>query len=395
MLDLLARIVDTDSATPNAPGVRAVADLLEPELRSLGAATERVPPTTPPDAAGWLLQTILPEVSDPLAIADNLVARRAGVDGAHALLVGHMDTAFPVGEAARNPFRVAGAHAFGCAVADMKAGLVVLLFAVRALHELELAAPRVTIVYNSDEQAATLTSRPLIELVVRDERVTHAFVAEMGRAQGGIVAERAALGIGRVEVSGVERHVGTGYWDAASAVRALARKVEELEALSDRDAGRVVNVGVFNGGTRRNLVPGSAVAHLDLRAATTAGWRALAADVEALVAAESLPGTSATLRCYNTRPAMERSAATQELIDVVAACAMELGQDVPFVRTTGGSDASFPAALSIPTLDGFGPVGGGTMTRDEHIVLASLPERVALLAATLHRLATAAPAPTS
>jgi glutamate carboxypeptidase len=83
---------------------------------------------------------------------------------------------------------------------------------------------------------------------------------------------------------------------------------------------------------------------------------------------------------------MEPSPATESLIEVVRRCADDLGQRVAFVATTGGSDASFPAALGVPTLDGFGPVGAGTMTRDEHIFIESLSERAALLAMTLHRL---------
>jgi glutamate carboxypeptidase len=386
MLETLARIVNTDSATPDSNGVDAVAAILEPELLASGCVTERVMPDLPGDDLAWLREVILPELEGYDRLGQNLVGRRGGSATAHALLIGHMDTAFPIGEARLNPFRIEGNRAWGCAVADMKAGLVVLLYAVRALHELGVAGPRITVIYNSDEQAATLTSRPLIERIISDEGVTHAFVAEMGRAGGGIVAERASLGIGLVEVTGVERHAGTGYWDAASAVRALARKVERLEALSDHELARVVNVGVLRGGTRRNLVPGSASAHLDVRARSNADWKALAAAVRDVVDEESLAGTRAAVRLYNTRPAMERSAATATLVEVVQSCADELEQQVSFVATTGGSDASFPAALGVPTLDGFGPVGGGTMTRGEFIFVDSLTERAALLATTLHRI---------
>lgn len=386
MLSTLAAIVNIDSCSPNPAGVEQVADLLEARLRAAGFATERVAPLAP-DAPDWLAAFFLPEIGSFERVARHLVGRRAGSGRAHVLLIGHTDTAFPPGEPERNPFRIQGERAFGCSIADMKAGLIVLLYAATALHELGLASPRLTVLYDSDEQAGSVTARPLIERLVREEAVTAAFVAEMGLAGGALRCRRPALGVARVDIAGIERHVGTGYWEAASAVAALARKTLAFEALSDRERARVVNVGEVGGGTRRNLVPGHAWAKLDLRARTQDDWLALAEDVRAIAEREEAPGTRGTCRLYNHRPAMEPSAATETLMAVVERAAAALGQRVWYVEASGGSDANLAAALGIPTLDGFGPSGANTMTRDEWIDIRSLADRVALLAQTLHLLA--------
>jgi glutamate carboxypeptidase len=297
-----------------------------------------------------------------------------------------MDTAFPFGEPEKNPFRIVGDQAMGCAIGDMKAGLVVLLFAVKALHSTGVTAPRISVLYDSDEQAGSLTARKIIEATVRNEGVTWAFKSEVGLDGGKLRNRRPALGVGLVEVFGVERHVGTGYWDAASAIVALAKKATKMQSLSDRETGIVVNVGQFDGGTRRNLVAGYARAKIDVRARTQPEWDALAATIQEIVTEESVPGTSARLKLLNHRPAMVPDEKTERLMATVAAAADDLSQTVDYIDADAGSDANFPAAMGVPTLDGFGPAGGNTMTRNEFIVIESLAERSALLAQTLHRL---------
>jgi glutamate carboxypeptidase len=191
-----------------------------------------------------------------------------------------------------------------------------------------------------------------------------------------------------IEVRGIEKHVGTGYWDAASAVAALADKAVKLQALSNRERRWLVNVGELHGGTRRNLVPGYAYAKVDLRTHTQADWNELIARVQGIVN-EEIPGTTASIRLVNHRPAMEPTEKTEQLMATVRQAGRDLGQPIEFMDSEAGSDANFPAALGVPTLDGFGPSGANTMTRDEWIEVASLSDRAALLALTLHMLATA------
>jgi glutamate carboxypeptidase len=385
-LALLDRIVNLDSCSPNPAGVDEVASLLGAGLESAGFATDRVPPPKSSEDA-WLADFFLPEIGSFDLVADHLVGRKAGSGAGHALLIGHMDTAFPPGEPAFNPFRVDGERAYGCAIADMKAGLVVILYAVKALAATGLAVPRITVLYDSDEQAGSLTARQLIERIVRDDGVTWAFKAELGLDGGKLRNRRPALGVALVEVDGIQRHVGTGFWEGASAVVSLAKKTVQLQQLSDRERFHIVNVGEFHGGQRRNLVAGRAFAKLDIRARTQAEWDDLAARVREIAEEETLPGTNGRAKIYNHRPAMEPTERTEALMRTVEGAAESLGQAVDYVDAAAGSDANFTAAMGIPTLDGFGPHGANTMTRDEYIEIPTLAARVALLALTLNRLA--------
>jgi glutamate carboxypeptidase len=341
MLATLEAIVNIDSCSPNPAGVERVADLLDERLMAAGFGTERVAPPLA-DVPDWLAEFFLPEIGSFERVARHLIGRRAGNGNGHGLLIGHTDTAFPPGEPERNPFRIEGERAVGCSIADMKAGLVVLLYAATALSALQLDSPRITVLYDSDEQAGSVTARPLIERLVREERVTAAIVAEMGLAGGALRNRRPALGIARVDVRGIERHVGTGYWEGASAVAALSRKVAAFEALSDRERALVVNVGEIGGGSRRNLVPGHAWAKLDLRAPTQPEWEALAGEVRAIAEREDLPGTTSTCRIYNHRPAMVPTDATAPLLATVERAGDLLGRRVWYVESSGGLGCQLP-----------------------------------------------------
>jgi len=385
MLATLERLVNIDSCSPNPRGVDAVADVLDIGLREAKFDTKRVPPPKVV-AENWLADFFIPEIGNFDLVANHLIGRRVGTGAGHALLIGHMDTAFPLGEPERNPFCVEADRAVGCAICDMKGGLVTVLYAVKALAATGVTAPRITVLYDSDEQAGSLTARKLIERIVREDRVTWAFKGEMGRPGGPIINRRAAIGVGLVEVEGVERHAGTGFWEGASAVYALAKKAVKLQELSDRDRGLIVNVGEFNGGTRRSLTASRAYAKLDIRARTQEDWEDLAAKTRAIVEEESVPGTCGWTKLVNHRPAAVPTAKTDALTEIVRRVGSDLGREINFVETSAASDMNFPAAMGIPSIDGFGPLGGGTMTPNEWIDVQSLVSQTALLSTTLHRL---------
>jgi glutamate carboxypeptidase len=382
MVSLLERIVNVDSASDNPAGVDELARVLQAELGMAGCETERVPP----DASlvePWVATFFLPDLGGYDRVAPHLVGRWSGRGTGHALLVGHMDTAFAPGEAQRTPFRRDGDRATGCAIADMKGGLVVLLYALKALVATGVPAPRITLIYDSDEQVGSLTARAVIEGVIRKENVSWMFKAETSRG-GAFNHKRPAIGIALVEVEGQEALAG---WGGSSAIMALAHKAIALERLTGQRPGWVVNVGQIEGGRRRNLVPGHAGAKLGLRAWTQGDWDALVERVQAIVAEETLPGTSATVRIFEHRPSMEPTERTQQLIGVVQDAARSLDMTAEFRERSAASDANFGAALGVPTLDGFGPTGDKLMTRDEVVDLPTLVTHSALLATTLCRLA--------
>ena len=178
MVEWLGRVVDMDTSTLERGGVEALARLMAAELARLGFAVERRAVAPPPEP--WVADAFLAgRGADTLA--PSVLARLGGGTGrGRLLLLGHLDAAFPPDEPARNPFRVDGSRAYGPAVADMKGGVVGILFACRALVETGVARPEtITVLYDTDEQAGTVCTRPLIEAEAR--AADWALVTESGR----------------------------------------------------------------------------------------------------------------------------------------------------------------------------------------------------------------------
>jgi glutamate carboxypeptidase len=267
----------------------------------------------------------------------------------------------------------------------MKGGVVGVLFACRALLETGLARPaEITVVYDTDEQAGTICSRPLIEAEGRG--ADWGLVTESGRSGGQVVGQRAGLAMGELIVEGVEAHLGTGYREGRSAIDAICRKVTALHGLHDPGKGVLLNVGQIAGGTRRNLFAARAVARMDVRVVDAPTWERVRRAIEAIAAAEEPPGTRTTLHVFQHRPPMPWTGVTDRLAALVAEAATAMGTRIDTVATMGGSDANLIAAQGTPALCGLGPVGGAVMTRDEYIELPTLPERTALVAALAHAL---------
>ena len=229
-----------------------------------------------------------------------------------------------------------------------------------------------------DEELGSVASRPWIEQ--RAEGATGCLGLEAGWPGGGGVVERGAVGAVAVTAAGRTAHAAGHEGRGASAVAGLAPLVTALEALSRPDEGLLVSVGVFRGGVARQVVPDRAELSVDLRAASSHGADALMQAVIATVREARPPaGVTLTLGGGITRPAWPRSA-SERLWERARARAAQLGVPLHAVASRGGSDASFAAALGVPTLDGLGPICHDSCARGERIEIASLSERAALMA---------------
>jgi len=304
------------------------------------------------------------------------------------LLLCHYDTVWPAGTLADWPFRVDGDRATGPGVFDMKAGLVQAVWALRALDAAGLARPPVRLLLNGDEELGSPFSRPVIEEEARRSSVALVFEAS---ADGALKTERKGVGVFGVEISGVEAHSGLDPEKGVSAVDELARAVLALHRLTDLAAGTSVNVGTVTGGTRANVVAGSARAVVDVRVRT----RQEAARIDAALAALRPHDSRASLRVTGgwNRPVMERSPATASLFAMARELAAQMGVELRECSVGGASDGNFAAAAGTPVLDGFGAVGDGAHSRREHISIEGMVERTALAAALIHTLATRLPSP--
>ena len=314
---------------------------------------------------------------------DHLYARPRGTcrGAPHQVVVGHIDTVWPLGSVRRMLPRVENGRLYGPGAYDMKGGLVQLVFALRALHELG-AVPTVTpvVFVNADEEMGSLDSLRWIRLLARG--ADRAFVLEPPEGSDGrLKTGRKGVGRFRITILGRAAHAGSSPEAGISAILELAHQVERLFALNDAGRGITVNVGTIDGGLRPNVIAPEASAVVDVRAPTPEAARAAEQAIRAL--RPTRPGLTLNVEGSFGRPPMPQTDRNRALSRRARMLARRLGLDVAEAPLVGGaSDANFTSELTA-TLDGLGALGDGAHAIDEHIVLHSLPERAALLALLL------------
>ncbi len=300
-----------------------------------------------------------------------------GSGGSQVLMIGHFDTVWPVGQIERMPLEFRDGCLFGPGVFDMKAGIAVGLLAARALREASPSAGRLVMLWTSDEERRSRTSRAVVEEEARRSRA--AFVLEPGLPGGGVKTARKGCGEFRLAVHGVAAHAGVEPDRGASAVHELAAQIVDLQRVRDLGPDVTLNVGMAAGGTLPNVVAEEAHAVIDTRVSA-------AADMDRVIEfvrnrTSTVPGTRIEVTGGFDRPPLERTAAVARLYERARTIAGRLGHDLREGATGGGSDGNFTAAVGTPTLDGLGAVGAGPHALHEHIEVDSLPWRAALLAA--------------
>jgi glutamate carboxypeptidase len=298
------------------------------------------------------------------------------------LVLGHFDTVWDVGQLERMPFEEKDGRVHGPGVFDMKSGIGVAMLAVRALVENGTPAPRVVMLWTTDEEIGSGTSRAAIEEEARKSRAV--LVLEPSLPGGAVKTSRKGCGDFELTITGISAHAGIDPGRGSSAIHEMAHQIVALERLQDLERGVSVNIGTIHGGTRTNVIAEQAHCTIDVRAKTMEDAARVEAAVRALV--PRLKGTTLELTGGFGRPPLERTAGVATLYGVAREVAGTLGVDLAEGGTGGGSDGNFTAALGVPTLDGLGPMGDGAHALHEHVLRADLSWRAALIAALLGRL---------
>lgn len=360
MAELLRRLVLAESPSLVPGAERPALALLASELGRAGYCTRAVRGPT----AGHLYA--------------RPGARRRGAP--RQLVLGHVDTVWPLGSVEEMRPRVENGRLYGPGAYDMKGGLVQLVYAVRALDELG-AVPDVTpaVFVSSDEETGSDDSVRWIRLLARGAARVLVLEPPAG-LDGALKTGRKGVGRFRVSVRGRAAHAG-GPEHGVSAIRELALQVERLFGLNDPNRGISVNVGTIDGGLRPNVVAAQASALVDAR---VPGSDAAVVLERAIRSPGALPpGVDVTVDGAFDRPPMVATPRNRALFERARILGARLGLELREAAQTGGaSDANFTSELTA-TLDGLGAVGDGAHAADEHVVIASLPERAALLALLL------------
>jgi glutamate carboxypeptidase len=360
MLELLRQLVELESPSTDKAATDRIIRFVAQVAREAGASV-----------------TVVPQEGR----GDHLLARWGEGKGGFLLLC-HLDTVWPLGTLAERPWRVDGERAFGPGCYDDKASAVIILTALKGLRDLALTpGGPVTVLFNSDEEVGSRSSRSLIEAEAAKARVV--FCVESGPPDGSLKVWR--KGTGRYVVTALGRavHAGIDHEKGVNAIEELAHQVLRLQGMTDYAAGTTVNVGWVQGGTRTNVVPDQAQARVDLRVRTAAEGTRM--DTAIKDSQPTLPGARLTVEGGLSRPPMEESPVTLEPFRRAQEIGADLGISLTRTGSGGASDGNFTAALGVPTLDGLGAVGDGAHSPDEYVLIPSLPERATLMAALLSR----------
>jgi glutamate carboxypeptidase len=302
-------------------------------------------------------------------------------DDGQILVLGHLDTVYPIGTLAKMPFRMRGGRAWGPGTFDMKGGLVLALGAVDALLAVGVRPrKRVVFLWTSDEEIGSETSRRVIESEARRSDAVLVLEPALGR-EGRLKTERKGVGGAEIIVTGRAAHAGIEPEKGVNAVHELALQIARLMKMNDRARGITVQATVVEGGTAANVVPERAQAAVDIRFSRVADAGRIEKRLRGL--RPILRGARVEVRVGRMRPPLERSAGVRELFSVARGLMGEMGLSLGEAATGGGSDGNFTAALGVPTLDGLGAVGDGAHSLREHVVVRELGVRAALIAGLL------------
>jgi glutamate carboxypeptidase len=361
MVELVVRLSSQESPTDVRASQEAVQRLLIERLKALGYRSRIVRGY---GGAGHLF-----------------AAPSARTSGEPAqLLLGHSDTVWPLGTAESMPVAVEDGVVRGPGTFDMKAGLVQGLFALEALDALGYSPPATPVWFvNTDEEIGSPSSKRYVCRIARCVARTFVLEPSLGPT-GKLKTARKGVGRFRIAIRGKEAHAGLDPTGGASAILELARLVERLDALTDLERGTTVNVGVVRGGTRPNVIAGRAEAEVDVRVLTVVAGEEVERAIRALEPVT--PGTSLAVDGGMEVPPLERTPRNRRLWEAASVAGERLGIALEEETAGGGSDGNTTSQYTA-TLDGLGAVGDGAHARHEHVVIAELPRRAALLAELL------------
>lgn len=357
MLRLLEQFVNLDSGSLDIQEVNQFSFMLQNLYSNLGMEVK---------------------VDEQEYVGNHLIIRSKESNQPSILILTHMDTVFERGTVNERPFSRDEHRAYGPGVIDMKASLVSIYYVLKTLKEFNRHSLHdVELLITSDEEIGSIYSRDLIEKHARGKK--YCLVLEPARKNGAIVSARRGKGNFTLEVKGKAAHSGIEPERGRSAIEELAYKIIELHDITDEEEGINVNVGLIEGGTSANTISDHATAQVDVRFRTQEQAIEIEQKLNEIMANTEVDGTKISFEGEINRPPMEKTEQTEKLLRIIKRVGDDLNIFIKDTETGGASDASFPSALGVPTVDGLGPVGGNPHRKDEYLDLSSFIPRTRLL----------------
>lgn len=357
---LLEQVVNIDSGTGDVDGGRKVGDIFAAKLTALGMTVERVPAEAP-------------------GLPENLVATLKGTGKGRVLMIGHLDTVFGPGTAAKRPFTIDGDHARGPGVSDEKGGVVQGVYAIQLLKTLKHTDfAQITFLIETSEERGSPGTRKLIARLLKDADVE--FNLEPGDAPDAVTVWRKGSSIINIEVKGLAAHAGVAPQDGRNAADELVHQLDAIKPFPKfGPENMTLNLTLLSAGSRYNIIPDTASATLNLRVVEKAQVDAVLAALQASAKAPSIAGTEVKVSREVSFPPLPRNASTNALADRAGEIYAGLGLTLDRGGNGGASESALAHEAGVPALDGLGPVGGGFHSDAEYLDVRTVTPRLYLL----------------
>jgi glutamate carboxypeptidase len=296
------------------------------------------------------------------------------------LILTHVDTVWPVGKINEMPFYISGNKVFGPGVLDMKAGLVMAITSLRAIHDLNIEPQkRIAVFMNSAEEVGSEGANEMILKLAK--RSSCVLCLEPCMPGGALKNQRKGRLVIRLDTKGKSAHAGTPE-EGINAIEELMAQLKAAQKLKSKAV--TVNIGIIKGGEIVNIVPDSASGYLDIRFWNSTQKTKVINSLKQLQ--PTVRGAKVKYSVESYLPPLEKTKSSDRLFTRIIDIASSMNMSLEAGKSGGGSDASIAANTGVATLDGLGPDGSGIHAEDEHLLLPSLIERTALLTELLCQL---------
>ncbi|MEE4097342.1 M20/M25/M40 family metallo-hydrolase [Pseudomonas viridiflava] len=371
-LETVRQLVDVDTGTGQAPGLKTISALLVERLKALGAEVSTTPATP---SAG-----------------DNIVGTIKGSGTRSFLLMVHYDTVFGPGTAAKRPFKQDGVRAYGPGVADAKGGVAMILHSLKLLQEEGFKDfGTLTVLFNPDEETGSSGSKKIIAELARQH--DYVFSYEPPDKDAVTVATNGINGV-ILDVKGKSSHAGSAPEAGRNAAIELAHQMLQLKDLGDPAKGTTVNWTLIKGGEKRNIIPSSASAEADMRYSDLSESDRVIADAQRIVQKKLIDGTEVSVRLEKGRPPLAKNPGSEQLAKTAQTLYGKIGRNIEPIAMRFGTDAGYayvPGSEKPAVLETMGVVGAGLHADDEYIELSSIAPRLYLTVALIKQLSEAKP----
>jgi glutamate carboxypeptidase len=372
LLETLEALVNLESGSRDIEGLGRLATFIAGRLTDLGGRVELVEPGS----------DVYRMEDTPEQLGSAVRATFTGTGSRKILLIAHMDTVYPRGMLARQPFRIDGDRAYGVGIADDKHGIAVILHTLAILRNLGFRDyATLTVLINADEEISSPSSRHLLTRLGAEHDAVFSFEGSRVNSDGLALATSGIATI-TLTVRGRGSHAGSSPERGVNSLYELAHQILQTRDLSEPEHGLKMNWTLAQAGITRNMIPPEATATADVRVLRVADYDRIERTVRERIRNKLLPEAEVDMLFERRRPPLEATAVSRALARHAQAIYREIGREliVSDVAEGGGTDAAFAALQAKgPVLERFGLQGFGAHTTDsEYVLISSIEPRLYL-----------------